>query len=311
MTGRDAGVRDGDGLPVRWPGRRRLRDPVPDGFATLDLELGPLRVRLVDLPAPWDPFVGEQLAPFAEPVGRADAREPDLVVRCARAEGTVIPLPPAGGATALEIERAGPSRLTIRSHWQDGWVDLARGEGELTLTARPWDLFVMSLENYLRVALQEALIGREAFLLHAAGVLDGERCVLLAGPSGTGKSTATALSLPRPALSDDLVLVDVAEPAKPRACAVPFYQPDPPGRRHRGCWPVGPVLRLRQAAEDRLEPLTGARAVATLSACVPFAAALGREHEITPLVARLCAARPVHDLHFRRSGAFWNTIAAL
>ncbi|RMG44718.1 MAG: hypothetical protein D6718_09460 [Acidobacteria bacterium] len=290
------------------PGRGQVRDrrqPVPPGRTTFELTLGRLRVRLVDLPTSWDPFVTEQYAPFAEVP--QPGREADLVVRCREEPGTFVPLPPPGEITRLLLEREGPRRFSVRSHWQKGYLDLDRGEGELVLGDRVWDRFSMSVENYLRIAAQLAAIEKGAFLLHTAGVLHRGRVYLFFGPSGAGKSTATALSAPREALSDDMVLVDTAAPVT--AHAVPFFMVYPPEKRLRGAWPVAAALRLRQAAEDRLERLSPARAVATVAASVPFVHELGLSHEgLTRLVAAFCREVPVCDLHFTKSARFWRVL---
>ncbi len=294
---------------MAFRGERDRRDPVPRGTATFELALGGARVRVADLPAPWDPFVVRQYAPFAE--RPRPGRPPDLEIRCRQGEErVVVPLPPPGGTIVLGIEREGPRRFRIRSHWQDGWIDLDGGRGELELTTRPWNLFSISLENFLRVAFQLLVIEREMFLLHAAAVLDGGRVHLFFGPSGAGKSTVTAFSAPRHALSDDMVLVDVSGDV-PLARAVPFYMLFPPEERLRGAWPIAGAWRLRQAPEDRAEPLSPARAVATVSASVPYVHELGVPHEgLTRLVARLCTRVPVHDLHFTKSDRFWRTVGS-
>lgn len=288
--------------------RTDWREPVPRGHCTFEIDLGDLRVRVEDLPTAWEPFVTEQYAPFAEPAGTG--RAPDLVVRCREGEGLLVPLPPAGEPTVIEADRAGPRHFAIRSHWQDGWVDLERGEGELVLTDRAWDRFTMSVENYLRVTLQLASIDRGAFLLHAAGVLHDDRVFLFFGPSGAGKSTATANSAPRRALSDDMVLIDVAR-NPPVARAVPFHMVYSPDKRARGAFHIAAGLRLRQSPHDRAHRMTTARSVASVSASVPFVHELGLAHEgLTELIGRFCASVPVYDLELTDSPRFWEVLAA-
>jgi len=286
---------------------RDYRLPVPPGCSTFDLVLGGIRVRVVDLPAAWDPFVVAQYAPFAEiPNGI-----PQLTIRCREGEGTIVPLPPPDQMTVIDIVREPGRRFVIRSHWEDGWIDLERGEGEVTLTARAWDRFSMSIENFLRVAFQLQLIERQAFLLHTAAILHGGRAHLFFGPSGAGKSTATAFSAPRQGLSDDMVMIDVSGKG-PVAWAVPFYMVYAPERRVRGAWPIAGGFRLRQAPDDRLERLSAARSIATVSASVPFVHELGVPHEgLTTLVARFVESVPVYDLYFTKSARFWDLIDAL
>ncbi|UCF68788.1 MAG: hypothetical protein JSV80_05730 [Acidobacteriota bacterium] len=272
----------------------------------MDLPLGPILVRVEQMPIAWEPFVPQHYAPFARPV--AADRTADLTIRCHEGRGIVVALPPPGGSTVIDVEPQGPARFTIRSHWQDGWVDLARGIGEVKLTERRYLPFRMSLENFLRVASQLLLVERQAFLMHSAGVLDNERCYLMFGPSGAGKSTATANSAPRPALSDDMVLVDVSGDV-PLAHAVPFFGAYPPLQRQRGAWPIAAALRLRQHQSERLERLSPARAVATVSASVPFVHELGIPSErLTRLVARLCGAVPAYELYLTKSARFWELI---
>lgn len=280
---------------------------MPPGLTAFDLPLGPVRVRILDVPT-TAAFVEEHYAPFAEPC--RDDRAADLVIRCREeARGLVLPLPPPGGSTALEVEPLGDDRFRICSHWQDGSVDLRSSSAEIVLTDRGYIPFRMSLENFLRIAGQLALLPRNAFLMHAAGVVDGARAFLMFGPSGAGKSTATMFSAPRAALSDDMVLVELAG-AGARAHAVPFFGAFPPRDRLRGTWPIAAALRLRQADADRVERLSPARAVATVSASIPFVHELGVRHDgLTALVARFCGEVPVADLHFRRGAAFWDEIA--
>lgn len=286
-----------------------LRAPVAPGRVDFDLPLGPLLVRVIGLPATWDGFVAPQYLPFAAPVDRG--RRPDLEVACSEGEGVFLPLPPPGGATEIAVERPEPGRYRVRSHWQDGWVDVESGTGEMVLTDRLFARFRMSLENYLRVASQLLAIERNCFLMHAGGLLDAGRCLLFFGPSGAGKSTATAMSAPRRALSDDMVLIDVSGETA-IAHAVPFYGLFPPTERTRGAFPIGGAFRLRQAPEDRLERLGLARSIATVSASIPFVHELGLSHEgLTALVARLCERVAVYDLHFTRSARFWELIGAL
>ncbi|MBP7149861.1 MAG: hypothetical protein KBD01_20225 [Acidobacteria bacterium] len=292
------------------PRLRRHRDyrvPVPEGRASFELAFGGVRVSLLDLPTAWDPFVTEQYAPYAR---RLSGEPVDLAIRCREGSGTFIPV--AGKDATIEIltERTGPERYHVRSHFQDGWLDLASGTAELVVTAREWDRFSMSVENFLRIASQLLLVSRGKFLMHTAAIVDVGRVHLFFGPSGAGKSTASAFSLPRHALSDDMVIIDTAG-ERAVAESVPFYMVFPPDKRLAGRWPIAGAFRLRQSPDDRLERLGAARAVATVSASIPFVHELGLPHEgLTRLVGRLCEKVPVFDLHFTRSGRFWDIIRA-
>ncbi len=279
---------------------------LPEGSTSFDLPLGRIRVRVEGLPTTWDPFVSRYYEPFAEEVS-ADVR-PDLLVTCRRGSGVVVPLPGPGGTPVVDLEAEGPGRFRIRSHWQDGRLDLEAGRADLMLTDRRETELRMSLENFLRVSCQLLLPRRRAFLFHSAGVLHQGRCHLFFGQSGAGKSTATALSEPRKALSDDMVLIDASGP-EVLAHAVPFFGLYPMQDRVRGAFPVSGAFRLRQDTGDRLVRLGTARAVATVSASVPFVQDLGlRQADLTDLITDVCRAVPAYDLHFTRSARFWALI---
>jgi hypothetical protein len=278
------------------------------GSVTFDLPLGPVLLRIVGLPTAWEPFVSSHYEPFAEQAASTTA---DLTVTCREGSGVVIPLPGPGKPPIMQVLQEGHEQYSIRSHWQHGKVDLAAGTASLTLTHRGATEFRMSLENFLRIAGQLLLMRRKAFLLHSAGVLDEERCFLFFGHSGAGKSTATALSAPRRALSDDMVLIDLQGP-RVRAHAVPFYGLFPPQERVRGAFPVAGGFRLRQAPEDGLERLRPARATATIAASVPFIHDVGLPPDIlADLALEFCRRIPVYDLRFTRTDRFWDLLGEL
>ncbi len=293
---------DVDGLLSRGSWKEEL----PAGNSHVLLTIGDRSILLESLPTSWEPFVAERLVPFAKSA-RLDARA-DLHIRCREAAGLVLPLPQPGQPTAIEVTASG-ERIVVRSHWQDGWFSPARGEGELVFHDRAWDRFGASLENYLRVLTQERALTEPRFLLHAAAVIDDERAIVLLGPSGAGKSTAVAHAAPRPAISDDIVLVELADD-EPCVVAAPFHLVRDPSERPVGRFPIAAVLRLRPAEEDRLEALSPARAGAALLAALPFAEdlALPAERRLE-LAAQLAARVPVFEHPFTLAGRTFELLA--
>lgn len=276
------------------------------GPSDFDLPVGPVRLGLRGVPVAWDSFLAPRYETFAlEP---DPAAPPTLLVRCSVGSGVCTPLPPRGGETVLEVERQGERVFVLRSHWHEARLDLAAGEATVVFTDLRADRFDMSLENFLRVAAQLHLIEHGAFLFHGAGVLHEGRVVLLFGPSGAGKSTATRLSAPRLVLSDDMVILD-ARDGRAYASTVPFHMKLPASERHRGRHPLAAACRLRQAPHDSIADISPARAVATLSASIPYVHEFGVEHEgLTKLVAAIAAQIPVIDLHFTKSARFWDAL---
>lgn len=279
---------------------------LPDGLTTFDLPLGKLRIRVIDLPTTWTPFIEENYASFAE--AASEDVTPDLTVHCTTGHGLLVPLPSPGEVPVIELEDEGSGAYRIRSHWQDGVVNVATGEGSVTFTSLEPIHLRMSLENFLRIACQLLLPARGSFLMHSAGIIDQGRCFLFFGQSGAGKSLATELSLPRRILSDDMVLVD-ADATPVTIHAVPFFGAFPMEQWTRGAFPVAAALRLRQSDDIRVETLGKGRAVATVSASIPFVHDLGLRHEgLLDLVTRFCKKVSVADLHFTRSDRFWSIL---
>lgn len=279
---------------------------VASGSSSFDLEVGPRIVRVENLPTAWSPFVDEHYGECAKPVDAS--RHADLVVTVREEdERVVVPLPGVGEPPTLDVEQSEPRRFRLESHWHHGEVDPRARRGELVLTSRHPRRFSMSVENYLRIATQLVLVETNAFLFHGAGVVDEGSVVLFFGPSGAGKSTATSFSAPREVVSDDLVVVELPDGGGARVFSQPFLGAMPLAERRPGPFPLAAGCRLRQAPDDRLERLSPARAVATLSASVPYVHELRVPHpKLTELVARVCRDVPVFDMHFTRSDRFWR-----
>lgn len=74
-------------------------------------------------------------------------------------------------------------------------------------------------------------------------------------------------------------------------------------------FPVAGFYRLVQADEDRVVPLTGARAVGELVGSLPFVTERhGSASKAIDVVSRAAASTPVGLLHFRKDRTFWSAI---
>jgi hypothetical protein len=68
---------------------------------------------------------------------------------------------------------------------------------------------------------------------------------------------------------------------------------------------------LKQASDDRAEPLSLKEALRALLPCVLFFTAEKRAHEtLLRTLMGLIEEIPCHRLHFRRNAEFWRVIAA-
>lgn len=244
----------------------------------------------------------------------APAARVDLTfrVRVDETRGTIVP-PPAfpGEEVRIEIERDGEHRFRLRLLHLEATFDLSTGRGEVLFTDLRYVPFRTSLENLLRVTFAQLLLRRRAFLFHSAGIVVDGRAFLFFGPSGSGKSTVTSFSRHLPALSDDMVAIDLS-PAFPEAGRVPFYGLYPPEKRAHGSYPIAAIFRLRKATPDeaeRIVPLPPSIASAHLLGSLPFVNDLGVvSPETIELAGELARRVGVAELWFRKTSDFWEVV---
>jgi hypothetical protein len=160
------------------------------------------------------------------------------------------------------------------------------------------------VDYFLRVVLSALAFRSGGLLLHAAGVVRGRRAFLFFGRSGSGKTTVARNSPDDLVLNDDLVLLR-PENGHWMAYGTPFTNPSQTTPA-AGSAPVAALLRLVQSPRVVLQPLTGARALAELLACVPVLNA-----SPAPPLERcrmLLLSIPAYDLHLRPDSSFWEVI---
>lgn len=190
------------------------------------------------------------LTPFGIPTVIA-VDDPDLAaaVGAAYAEWKAAG-PIAAPRITLRLERAGPpsigvsldirvtgSRVAVRGPGIIGGANAATGQGWCILPRRLTE-GASALANEAVDALLLFLLARSGRTpLHAAGILLGERALVLTGPSGSGKSTLALAAAYRGLrlLADDMVFVQI----EPRLRLWGFPRPihvfprDAPHGRHR------------------------------------------------------------------------------
>lgn len=118
-----------------------------------------------------------------------------------------------------------------------------------------------AVSSMLRIAYSQAVILRDAVSIHAAAVCTGGRAYLFMGKSGTGKSTHAALWIKHipgtQLLNDDNPTVRLID-GRAYACGTPWSGKTPCYRQLT--FPIGGMVRLSQAPENRFLPLEGADA---------------------------------------------------
>jgi hypothetical protein len=196
-------------------------------------------------------------------------------------------------------------RLLFTAPGYAGYVDVARGRGELALSSvQP----VEDADYFLRCAF--ALLAFEAggLLLHAAGLVRYDHAYLFLGHSGSGKTTVARLSSSALVLNDDLVLL---WPTEDRwwAYATPFGNPSPQPMTVAGCAPLRALLGLVQDREVRLERARPALAVAEMVGNAPVVSAdPGRAEALLGRCQQILQAVPYYRLHFLPDDSFWRIV---
>ena len=244
-------------------------------------------------PAAW-------VKPFARAWGPWTNEPSGWTVRLVQDEALPTPQGPFFGARPRFVD----SRCLLEAQ---GFVgEIAPEDGMAYLRAHP-SADSGDLAYFVRTVFSLRAFDAGALLFHAAGVVHHNAAYALFGHSGSGKTTASRLSSGKPVLSDDLILLRQTESGW-EACATPFGQ-----RRVREVQsaPLRALLRLVQAPEERLEPMSRGAALGELAANSPVTNA--DPSRSAALLARwegILHSVPVYLLHFRKSDAFWEVIDA-
>ncbi len=196
-------------------------------------------------------------------------------------------------------------RLVFTAPGYTGYVDVARGQGELALSSvQP----VEDADYFLRCAF--ALLAFEAggLLLHAAGLVRHDHAYLFLGHSGSGKTTVARLSSSALVLNDDLTLLRPAE-GQWWAYATPFGKPSSPPVSVAERAPLRTLLGLVQDREVRLEKPGPALALAEMVGNAPVVSAdPGRAQALLARCQQILQAMPYYRLHFLPDDSFWRVL---
>ena len=200
-------------------------------------------------------------------------------------------------------------------------------DGAITCPIQPpLDADILAMQM-MRIAAVIALdVERQGgLLLHGALVERDGHGVILAGPSGAGKTTATQrLSRPWRSLSDDATLVIRDKQGKYYAHPWPTWSRFLSGKSG-GVWdvqdgvPLKGIFLLNQTQDDQIIPVNFAQAVCLLVESVEQASCMlsrgmNKDEERNLRLNRfdnICALAQVvtyHFLHLSLTGCFWREI---
>lgn len=183
---------------------------------------------------------------------------------------------------------------------------IASGSEEALLRAHPMAT-AADISYFLRTVVALRAFDQGGLLVHGAGIVHRTVAFILYGLSGSGKSTAAALSTEKPVLNDDLLLLwPMAQGWEVRA--TPF------GRRRYPevlAAPLRALLRLVQAPYDALEAVSPGQTLAELLANSPVINAdAWRLPQLFERWQSILAQVPAYRLHFRKANTFWEVIDA-
>lgn len=229
-----------------------------DRKQSLELEFAGIRIRLEGM-LPGDPGVlADFAAVFPEPmheytVALCDALEPPRGREIFRAANQCAYLAPEGvtrytGPVERDVKAA---QACIRRTGDDAQICILRGPDVQSVTLR-------ALVNHLD--LEHLLTIHDGFILHASYIEWDRKAILFTAPSETGKSTQAKLWCDH--MGAELVNGDRAAvrifPDGVKACGLPFSGSSPV--RRNVTLPLGAIVYLSQAKENRITRLRGVRA---------------------------------------------------
>lgn len=159
------------------------------------------------------------------------------------------------------------------------------------------------LTHAIMLAYVMATSGNGTLMIHASVVMHGGRGYLFCGRSGTGKSTHASLWLRHvegtELLNDDHPVLRITPDGVPTVYGSPWS-----GKTD--CYrnlsvPVGAIVRIVRGADNRLVPLKGLQAYASLTASVFFLPLMSAEARETRhrMVERLAGEVRVAEMHCR------------
>ncbi len=278
----------------------------PFGARRIDLSFGPVRMRLTDLSESQAARLSERYRPFVTAPGEG----PCLSITLRQAPVAAFLRARRDGASEIyRMERrVAGGRLILWSYEFAGWADAASRQARLDLVEPDGAFFDRGLENFLRVMTACSILHAGGFLLHGAAVVRGGRAYVFFGPSGAGKTTITRLSSGDTILSDDLTLV-VPVDGGYAAAGIPFGMAHHRVPDTAGAFPIASFNRLVQSRSVGREPVAPARAVAEITASLPFVMQEARQAaRAVENVGRVARVVPAYHLRFRKDATFWSVV---
>jgi hypothetical protein len=176
--------------------------------------------------------------------------------------------------------------------------------GASTLSPVQW-------RNILRVLYFYGFLEYTGLLLHASGLVRGNRAYVFPGVSDAGKTTIVRHSPGMPVLSDEVVAVRLGGRNEvPVAFGTPFYGDwGRPGEMiHQ---PIQGLYFPVKSTETRLEPLTPRETLTRLLPCIfSYTVFPARLEKLVDFGIQLASQVPAFAFYFQPGAKMWETIDA-
>jgi hypothetical protein len=211
--------------------------------------------------------------------------------------------PNALGLGNLPLSFSG-GKVVINAVGYQGEIDI---ENSRALIDLPTQRMEEDVDYFLRVVSALLIFQNGGLMLHAAGILSGDRVYVFFGHSGSGKTTIARHSREDDLLNDDLLVLR-PEGNEWRIYATPFWNPTQARPANRSGKLHG-LFRLVQDSRVYLEEVSPAVALAELVSNVPVIPAdPSRSNELLARCQSILGTAGVHLLHFLPDGSFWSVV---
>lgn len=165
--------------------------------------------------------------------------------------------------------------------------------------------------NVLRVLYFYGFLGNTGLLLHASGLVRGNRAYVFPGVSDAGKTTIVRHSPGMPVLSDEVVAVRLGETHEPSvAFGTPFFGDwGRPGEKIHA--PIQGLYFPVKSTENRLEPLTPRETLTRLLPCIfSYTVFPARLEKLVDFGIHLASQLPAFAFYFQPGAKMWEALDA-
>ena len=198
------------------------------------------------------------------------------------------------------------TRVYIRRNDFAGWIDPGAHCGEVAVREH---MVGIGLESFLRISYSFLAPEYDGLVVHSAGMTRAGRGYLFFGPSETGKSTLSRLSLDHATVLSDEMIVVRKQATGYRLYGTPFYGDESIRKGENASAPLCAAFMPVKSPDVRIGPCRPARALAgLLTATLAFGTTPRFHARLMSIAEDFLQTVPCYELHFRKDDSFWALI---